>query len=271
MRIVVAGPGRAGGALALAADGASHDVVAVVGRTRELAASLAERVGAQPLEVGDELPPADLLIIAVRDDQIVDTAGRLIGSVGAVDHAVHVSGMRQVRDLAPLDQAGLGVGAFHPLQTLPEPDAGARRLPGAWVALTTDDIELHALLVLLAGSLGMHAFDLADEHRAVYHAAAAAAANFPVAALAMAEDLFAAAGVPFGAARPLSEAIVSNVFELGPRVALTGPVARGDHDTVRHQLEAVTAAAPEWRGTYLALVRALARISGRLDEYEEMV
>ncbi|NNF68978.1 MAG: DUF2520 domain-containing protein [Acidimicrobiia bacterium] len=271
MRIVVAGPGRAGGSLALAADAASHDVVAVVGRTVEAAAGLAERVGAEPRAVGDPLPPADLLILAVRDDELAEVAGLLVPGSDNIDNAVHVSGMRPLSALMPLDHAGIRIGAFHPLQTLPDADIGARRLPGAWVALTTSDIELHALLVLLAGSLGMHAFDLADEHRAVYHAAAAAAANFPVAALAMAEDLFAAAGVPFGAARPLSEAVIANVFDLGPRVALTGPVVRGDADTVHRQIEAVSEAAPEWRGAFLAFVRSLARISGRLHEYEEML
>ncbi|MBT8212367.1 MAG: DUF2520 domain-containing protein [Acidimicrobiia bacterium] len=271
MRIVVVGPGRAGGAIALAADAASHDVAAIVGRTTAAAAGLAERVGAEPLAVGTVLPPADLLIVAVRDDELGGVAGQLVPAVGDIDNAVHVSGMKPVSVLVPLDHVGVRVGAFHPLQTLPDADAGAKRLPGAWVALTASDLELHALLVLLAGSLGMHAFDLADEHRAVYHAAAAAAANFPVAALALAEDLFAAAGVPFAAARPLSEAVISNVFDLGPRVALTGPVARGDNDTVHRQIEAVSESAPEWRGAFLAFVRALARISGRLHEYEDML
>ncbi|NIR35990.1 MAG: DUF2520 domain-containing protein, partial [Actinobacteria bacterium] len=97
----------------------------------------------------------------------------------------------------------------------------------------------------LATSIGMHGFELDDSDKALYHAAAAAAANFPLAALAMSRNLFEAAGVPFDAAGPLVEAIVANAFEMGPADALTGPIARGDVGTVAAQLAAIRDAAPD--------------------------
>ena len=122
-----------------------------------------------------------------------------------------------------------------------------------------------------AASLGMHPFRLADEKKAVYHAGAAAAANFPLAALAMASDLLNVAGVPFAAAAPLVRAIVENAFEFGPRAALTGPVARGDVGTVAAQLGAVRQDAPGWEQAFADFVRHLAAMTGHTEEMGEVI
>ncbi len=124
------------------------------------------------------------------------------------------------------------------------------------------------LLEELARSIGAAPFRLEESAKALYHAAASAASNLPVAVLAMAADLFDAAGVPFEAAAPLVRKSVENVLDLGPRAALTGPVARGDVATVEAQLDAVAAAAPEWLPTYRRLVGALAALSGRAGQFE---
>ncbi len=118
--------------------------------------------------------------------------------------------------------------------------------------------------------MGGRPFDLDDEQKVVYHAAAAAAANFPVAALAVASDLFDAAGVPFEAAKPLVEAIVANAFDLGPRAALTGPVARGDAETVAAQLAAVAAHRPGWEQAFRWFVSATADVAGTTDQLEDL-
>ncbi len=86
----------------------------------------------------------------------------------------------------------------------------------------------------------------------------------------MAKDLFAASGVDFAVARPLVEAIVANAFELGPRAALTGPVARGDVETVASQISAVREHVPEWEPAFRAFVDALARLTGRRDQFTEI-
>jgi predicted short-subunit dehydrogenase-like oxidoreductase (DUF2520 family) len=202
----------------------------------------------------------------VRDDGIAAVAERLAGIVGAVGGAVHLSGLTSVDALGAL---GCPTGSFHPLQTLPTPEAGAAALRGAWIAVTTDDDLLADRLFALASSLGAHPFELADDQKPLYHAAAAAAANFPLTSLAMAERLFAAAGVDFAAAGPLVEAVVANAATMGPVAALTGPVARGDVGTVRAQVAAVAVAAPDLVGHFVALVRATAAVAGTSDVIEE--
>jgi predicted short-subunit dehydrogenase-like oxidoreductase (DUF2520 family) len=272
MRLIVVGPGRAGLSLAIASARAKHEIVAIVGRDVDHAWPAASALAADALAITDGLPPADLLVIAVRDDAIEPVAAALAGGPGGpppVGGAVHLSGLAPVTALEPLAAAGLDVGAFHPLQTLPAPDLGAARIEGAWVGITATG-PLRGTLDAFAASLGAHPFAIADEAKPLYHAAAAAAANFPLAALTMAADLFSKSGVPFVAARPLVEAVVANAFELGPRAALTGPVARGDVGTVRSQLAAVDAAAPEWTATFAALVRALSQITGRSVDFASL-
>jgi len=270
MRIIVVGPGRAGLSLAAAAEMAGHHIVAVVGRTREHAAAAGEAIGAAALGVGDEMPSADLVIIATRDDEIQPAAASLAGRCRQVTAAVHISGLTTVAALAPLAAAGCATGSFHPLQTLPSPGAGAARLAGAWVAVTAAE-PLRSRLHELAVSIGAHPFDLADDAKPLYHAGASAAANFPLLSLAMAADLLALAGVPFAAARPLVEAAVANAFDMGPRPALTGPVVRGDVVTVSAQLDAVAAHAAEWVAPFAASVVHLARLTGRGDDFTALL
>jgi len=270
MRIVLVGPGRAGMSLAVAAGAAGHIIVGVVGRTAESAAHAAALVDSSPLTLDDALPVADLLMIATRDGVIGSVAEALADNVFGIGAAVHVSGLTPVAVLQPLHAVGLRTGSFHPLQTLPTTEAGAARLAGAFIAITAES-PLREMLNDLATDLGATPFPLSDEDKPIYHAAAAAAANFPLAAFAMAEDLFGEAGVPWRAARPLVEAVVANAFDLGPRAALTGPVARGDVETVAAQLRAVDADLPQWRPAFARFVEALAKLAGRSEQFEAVL
>ena len=265
MDLSLVGPGRAGLALALASRAAGHRIAGVLARDPVSAAAAGERLDAPVLAWDAPLPSCDLVLVAVRDDSIATVARRLAGHVAAAGGVVHLSGLTPVDALAGL---GCPIGSFHPLQTLPTPESGAERLVGAWIAVTTDDGMLADLLFALASSLGAHPFELADEQKPLYHAAAAAAANFPLASLAMAERLFTAAGIDFAVAGPLVSAVVANAVTMGPRAALTGPVARGDVGTVRAQVAAVAAADPEMLVHFVAMIRATAAIAGTSDAIE---
>lgn len=271
MDISLVGPGRAGMAVALAASAAGHRIAAVVARSSDAAEDASRRFGAQALDIGAEIPVSDLVVIAVRDDAIEPVAAALVPSVARCRAAVHLSGLAPVASLGALVDAGLDTGSFHPLQTLPAPDVGAARLAGSWVAITTDIPAFADRLAGFAESFGAHPFELAEAARATYHAGAAAAANFPLAALTMAADLFAQAGVPWEAARPLVAAVVANAFDMGPRAALTGPIARGDVSTVSGQFDAVHRDAPEWLASYAAWVTELARLTGRVGAFEDLI
>jgi predicted short-subunit dehydrogenase-like oxidoreductase (DUF2520 family) len=262
MRIALVGPGRAGLAVAIAANGAGHEIVAIAARDVEQATVAARRFDAVPLAIGEPIPPVDLVIIAVRDDAIETVAGQIAPIArNAVAGAVHLSGAVSIGALSSFADQDIAVGSIHPLQTLPTPTLGARRLAGSWMAVTADE-PLRATLHEFAATIACHSFDLEDGDRATYHAAAAAVANFPIAAFAIAQRLFESTGVPFESARPLVDAVVANAFEFGPLASLTGPIARGDAGTVAAQIDAVRGAAPDLASAFEAMVDATSAVAG---------
>lgn len=265
MRIILAGPGRAGMSLSYAFRTAGHELAGVLGRKN--AADAAAALDTVELSWDDLLPAADLLVISVRDDAVGEIANRLASRAIGVAAAVHISGSVTIGALAPLEETGLAIGGFHPLQSLPDAEIGATRLSGAWAGITAGDPQLSARLFELATSIGMIPFDLPDAGRPLYHAGASAAANYVVGSLALAERLFSAAGVPWEAAIPLVEAVVKNATELGPQRALTGPIARGDVRTVEQQRAAVRSAVPDLEAAFVDIGRAVAHVAGREEEF----
>lgn len=229
MKLIVVGPGRAGSSLALAAEATGHDLVGVLSRRP------VERWVS--LEWDTALPEADVVLVAVRDDAIPEVAARIAPIAERVGVVAHLSGFTPVLALHEIQEQGTAVGGFHPLQSLPDPETGASALAGSFVAIGGDQLGAD-LLTHLATSLGMEPFRLDDTARPAYHAAAAAAANFMVTALAVSGDLFRAAGVDPKVSRPLVETVVANVFDKGAAASLTGPIARGDIETVVGHLTA---------------------------------
>ncbi len=247
--------------VALAAHSAGGEVVGMLGRRR--IDDLAEQVEASVLSWDDRFPGADLVLVAVRDDAIAEVAERIGDKTE--DPIVHMSGVAGLDVLSSARR-----GSFHPLQTLPDPATGADRLAGAGVAVAGSDPRVVASLYELAELLGMHPFSVDEQHRALYHAAAAAASNFVVTALAIAHRLFREAGVDPSHAEPLTVAVVDNVHRLGVAQALTGPVARGDVATVAAHLAAIAAAVPEQLDGYRAMVSETARVAGTSALFEDM-
>lgn len=255
MNLNIIGPGRAGGSITLAASAAGHRIVGVASR------SGAEDFG--PVFSIANLPDADLLLICVPDDQIDSVVESLEGNVHTPVVA-HISGFVPTTALSPLASTA-SIGGFHPLQTLPTPEKGATSLAGAYVGIAGDELA-YDTLTHLGLSLGMIPFHLDDTIRPLYHAAAAAAANFVVTALATSTDLLDAADIDSEVMRPLVARVVQNVFEVGARSALTGPIARGDTETVVGHLVAAHQVSSSVGQQFRLLAEATAILAGRYAE-----
>ena len=259
MRLTIVGPGRAGGSIAIAAARAGHVIAGVVSRSGD--------TGFGPLVAADApLPESDLLLISVRDEAVAKVAEELSSRAGSVAVAAHLSGFTPVTALRALAEKGLSTGGFHPLQTLPDPERGANALAGSFVGLDGDPLAMDTL-THLASSLGMEPFRLDDTIRPAYHAAAAAASNFVLTALATSGDLFDSAGIDPRVARPLVERAVANFYEQGPQ-ALTGPIARADTETVIGHLEAARTVSEEVGRQFRLMAEATAIRAGRPDEVD---
>lgn len=260
LQIAVVGPGRAGGAVALRAGAVGHHIEAVVPGP---SGSVPEELSDATIVADGPLPPVDLVILSVPDDAIATVSGGLVGRLppSAKPVVVHLSGLTSVEALSPLAVAGCGTGGLHPLMTLPDAAAGALALIDAPAGISASSPDAAEIITGFALSLGMRPFELGDDQRALYHAAASVAANMVTAVLGLSFDLFAGAGIDPAVSRPLVREAVDNCFDLGPGPALTGPVARGDVGTVALQRNAVASLDPGLASEFdslLDLVRARA-------------
>jgi predicted short-subunit dehydrogenase-like oxidoreductase (DUF2520 family) len=255
------GPGRAGSTVAVALVARGWTAVAVAGRSADAASTqvAAKLLGAPAVAVADAGRAADLVIVATPDSAIAETAALLAPGLRPGSLVVHLSGACPLDELDKLQRArpDVEIGGLHPLQSLPSVELGLARLAGSWCAVDGPDA-----VERLAVTLGMRPFRVAPGDRAEYHAAATIASNHLVAVLGQAARVARDAGVPMEALWPLAQATLDNVAAVGAEDALTGPVARGDAETLARHLDALPA---EERGVYRALAREALRLSGRDD------
>ncbi len=242
--LVIVGPGRAGRSIAAAADAAGIKV-SVLGRE-------------------DEVPRLDaasvMVLLCVPDAAIPGACERVAAEVPPGTAVGHSSGATPLAALAAATARECPTFSVHPLQTIPEPDTNLADAP---CAVSGSDQVVLGRAHALASALGMRPFDVPEEHRAAYHAAASMASNFLVALEESAAELLGAAGVrnPREVLAPIVLRTATNWADRGPE-ALTGPIARGDDHVVNAHLDALAERMPELAPLYEALAectRAIAR------------
>ncbi len=265
----VIGPGRAGTGLALAWARAGYPVRLHGRRAKRVPSPLTLTVG-PPGEPPPWLAQVSVVILAVPDDAIPPLANALAasGGVRAEQVVLHLSGSRGHEVLQGLASSGAALGSLHPLQTLVEPDRAPLHLRGAWAAIEGMPRAVE-LAERLARAVGLRPFRVRPEDKPLYHAGAVFASNYFVVVEAVAEQLLRQAGLSeadaWAALRPLVRGTLDNLVREGPLKALTGPVLRGDAETVARHLAALPEAVV---GLYRGLSTAaldLARRRG-LDE-----
>jgi predicted short-subunit dehydrogenase-like oxidoreductase (DUF2520 family) len=247
-----------GQGLAFALGESGHRITLVSRSSHPVTPPLRLHGGPRKEAVGD----ASAVLLAVPDGAITSLAAELAaeGGIGSRHVVLHLSGLRDREALAPLAATGAARGSLHPLQTVSDPATAAARFAGAYAGVEGDERAL-AAAESLARSLGMLPVTIPAGAKPAYHAGAAFAANYTTALVAVAERLALAAGIAPDAARrlylPLIRGAAANL-EAGPAAALTGPVRRGDVETVRAHLAAL---GPEDRQLYLLLAREALRLA----------
>ena len=217
------------------------ETVQVVGAGR-VGSAIAARLAQRGVELRED--GAELVLLCVPDTAIADTAARIEPG----PWVAHVSGATPLAALHPHERRF----GLHPLQTFTR-TRGSEQLDGAWAAVTAETAEARELGFELARLLGLEPFELADATRPLYHAGAAVASNYLVTLHRVAADLFRAAGAPPEALTPLMRRTIDNGFEL------TGPIERGDWETVEAHRRAIRATRPELEPLYDVLAEATAR------------
>ena len=269
-RIGVVGAGRVGAVLAAALRSAGHEITAAAGE------SSASRTRIETLLPGVRVdkPTAvarscDLLLLTVPDDMLSNVVAMLSAS-GAIrrgQYVVHTSGRHGLAVLRPAADVGAHVLAMHPAMTFTGTDLDLARLAGSCFGVTAG-ADTRELADTLVGDLGGSPVWVPESRRTLYHAGLAHGANHLVTLVAEAMDLLAASGAddPSAMLRPLLTAALDNALAFGD-AALTGPIVRGDVETVRAHLAEIALTAPDTVPSYVAMARATANravLDGRL-------
>ncbi len=259
LRIGVIGAGRVGAVLAAALRAAGHEIVATAGESdasrNRIAALLPGVPTRKPSAVAAD---CDLLLLTVPDDMLPNVVAMLSasGAIHADQYVVHTSGRHGLGVLAPAAEVGARTVALHPAMTFTGTDIDLPRLAGCVYGITVGDTE-RDLAEQLVADLGGRPVWVPEDKRALYHAGLAHGANHLVTLVTQAIELLSASGVdqPADTLRPLLEAALDNALDQGD-TALTGPIVRGDVETVRDHLAEVARHAPDTLPSYVAMARS---------------
>ena len=214
------------------------------------------------VEAGQLLRLVDLALLTVPDDVLPGLVAGLAATEAPIAGRmiVHASGRYGIAVLEPATRLGGLPLALHPVMTFTGRADDVDRLRGTSFGVTAPDVLRTAAEALVIEMGGEPVF-IAEEHRDLYHAALAGAANHLITLVAEAADLLRAAGVadPARLMGPLLSASLDNALRFGD-AGLTGPVARGDADTVAAHVNALeaTGASRAAVAAYVAMARLTA-------------
>ncbi|MDY6951992.1 MAG: Rossmann-like and DUF2520 domain-containing protein [Thermodesulfobacteriota bacterium] len=258
--VAIIGCGIVGSAMGKLLARAGYRIRGVATRSLETAQRAAKAVGAERFSVSpwDMSQGAQVVFITTPDDAIQSTCEAISSHKGVATGAVvmHCSGALSSHVLSSARDCGASVATLHPLQSFASVDQAERLVPGSFCAVEGDE-EALPLVRQIVRDLGGVLMEIAPEGKTLYHAAAVAASNYLVVLMHLALELNRAAGVSpefsFEALQPLIKGTLSNIDAKGIPEALTGPIARGDVDTVAAHVKAMEERAP----ALLALYRSL--------------
>lgn len=273
--VAILGAGKVGCAVGGALRGAGLAVVAVTTRHAHTAAQAAERTGVQAgTDNAAAAAKADIVLLTTNDDAIDGVCCEVAaaGAFGPGQLVAHMSGALPLSILEPAVGAGARIGCAHPLQSFATHEQAARDIPGSVFGVTSGPDAAEELDALV-DALGGRAVTVPADKKTLYHVAAVVASNYLVAVEDLARQMLLEVGLDEPSAavalQPLADVTLGNVAELGTADALTGPIVRGDVDTVRSHLDALAALPEDWLQLYTALGRHTLSIAERRGTLSE--
>lgn len=262
LTVGVVGAGRVGAVLAAQLRAAGHHIVAVAGESdasrQRIDALLPGTTVRKPSAVAKA---CDLLLLTVPDDMLANVVRVLAasGSLHEGQYVVHTSGRHGLEILRPAAEVGARPVAMHPAMTFTGTSLDLDRLTGCVFGLTAGAGE-HEVAEALVADLGGRPMWVPEDRRTLYHAGLAHGANHLVTLVTEAVEMLRAAGADGvgeaeGTLRPLLTAALDNALTNGD-AALTGPIVRGDVNTVSDHLADIATSAPQTLSSYVAMARA---------------
>ncbi len=252
MNVLILGSGRVGTAFGYLLKERGYRILGVYNRHRETGLRALERIGEGTVYDRESLPAAvpvaDLIIITTPDRAIKETAALAGGCSPRNDaYLMHMSGLLDSEILKISGWEG-GVFSFHPLQAIAGFTEGVRLLPEALFTVEGDE-KGEKFAGELARSLGLKYLVIKKEYKPLYHAAAVVASNYLVTLVDSSFRLLKKAGMDREEVKKgllqLVKGTLQNLDQMTPAGALTGPIARGDLETIDRHRQALADYAPE--------------------------
>lgn len=279
--VAIIGAGRVGGAVGSLLARAGYTVTAVAARSRAAAERAQAFIGAgeATTDVVKAAASADIVFIATPDGAIGRVCEAIAAGGGFRQGAVvvHLSGSQTIESLAAAFGCGAGRAVIHPLQSVPTMELGVRNLPGSSFRIEADAGAAGAARELVAAlggvELALPGWTGDRGSAALYHAGAVVVSNYFVALVDFGLQFYRSLGADrdeaLKAVLPLIRGTLANIESAGVPGALTGPISRGDVQTVQGHLDAMRQRAPHLLGLYRELGRhtvAVALAKGTLTE-----
>lgn len=215
-----------------------------------------------------ELRQADIYLIAVPDDRIVECARELAatGLLKPESIVFHCSGSLPSNAMQEAAASGANLASVHPVRSFASPEQVITSFEGTWCGMEGDEGAL-TVLDHLFSTIGANTVRIDAAAKMLYHSAAVFASNYLVTLADIALEAYEKAGIPretgLRMIAPLMRKTVDNLLALGPEQALSGPIARGDWQTVEKQYRALAAWNPEYASIYRQLADRTTSLAGR--------
>ncbi|MFC1872430.1 Rossmann-like and DUF2520 domain-containing protein [Chloroflexota bacterium] len=256
MKIGFIGAGTVGTALAVLLSSKGYPVVAVASRTAASAATFTIQVPGCSAAANNQAvaDTADLVFITTPDDIIPTIAQEVSWRKG--QSVVHCSGAASTDILEPAKQVGAATATMHPLQSFAGVEKAIENIPGSTFAIEAEGTLL-ALLEEMSSALGGYPIRLKAADKTLYHASAVMACNYFVTLMNLSAELWETFGASkqeaLRALMPLLKGTLNNLEQIGLPDCLTGPIARGDTDTIKKHLAALNERNPDIMKVYTQL------------------
>lgn len=241
--VTIIGTGSLGSALAKALFENNYTITSLFNRRLRKAESIAREVGARYFS---EFPESvnqlgSLIFLTVQDSEIAQTAHNLARITNDFTGytVVHCSGSKEASLLEDLKNKGARTAAFHPLQTFPA-GSGTQHFRNIYFDVESDDTTYNYLRGI-ANDLGGQTIQITAAAKPYLHAAAVMSSNYLVSLLHLSGKIAELGGIDKEAAMqaliPLARTALQNIESNSLPDALTGPIKRGDYETVRLHID----------------------------------
>lgn len=192
-----------------------------------------------------DLPHADIVLITTPDDAIAETCLTLLHNTNIKRHSIiiHCSGALNSDVLSPMKQRGCYTSSIHPMHSFANPEISVEQFLGTYCAVE-GDVEATKVVSRLFESMGAVTYSIKKDKKSIYHTSGVFASNYLITLFHQAVSCLNEAGVEENTGvRAIMHLMKGTLFNLertmSAKKALTGPIQRGDVETVINHLNAL--------------------------------